>query len=915
MSEIDIKYNELKTKGHDLGTALGPEEDSDAGGRVRRYEHGHIYWSRATGPHEVHGGILDLYLKNGGPGNSPMTGGRELGYPESDEERLPGYTIPHSRFETGAIYWVPGTRGCVLYGLIYEYYKRNNDLGLPLIGNIDHAGGQAAFFERGVIYVPRGAPDVTEPIIGHFAFPLMGQPRIIDPTDAVSRQLGFLVRWNELKKDTYNALVAWRASVFADIVRGMFAVAPSGSPFSQIQIADTGVRLADETPFFTDVVAMFQVFPGGSLDIRDRTLYDLQLNLPHGVPYALSPHCFYVKGDWDNFGLLHITDIHVCARNQRFRSMLEQRGLNDAAQNYSNFQDNLADFIKYANRLHALGLADAVVATGDLVDYVAEEHDVLGEENFERLRRMILGEPFLPGMPATERLRIPIYMTFGNHDYRLNPYDLVADVDLPGESKDTALNEHSTHNLLESDALALQDGRTPEYGLSNIEGAGRMLQFDRFDNRYNYFKKYFTADRTFVARFGKHRLVVMDTKMDNGVPDDFDLWTLLNVGFGGSGFFESQLGGGMPATRKLLAGGGPDSVGFVPDELGLLRNAIAEAGTDGIVIVGMHCPAISPKGSEYAYFHRETIHPTTDPALTDAYLERNEIDDGSTWTKTGTPYFKVGGITDGMDSGVIAHGGEELLQICAGLDLPRPVDLVLWGHHHDRVEYRIKWNDTARTMEYYTDFYSENPRSYYHTINGFDILGARPLPKNAVLQVRVDQGASLPVAIGVVTDHRINATHGVARTPAYGDPLNSTADPKDWWNRHRPLLAQTSALGPIDPRQRFGKFYALHPPKKHFRPNVETDGVPDVLRGTSVEELPGAVIPPSFQGFRLIQVRNGVIAKMRYIVLRDLRKDNFSTPWEGDFHGPLGGVFDGTLIGGTAEVPNSAEPIIGTFRP
>jgi hypothetical protein len=97
------------------------------------------------------------------------------------------------------------------------------------------------------------------------------------------------------------------------------------------------------------VIITFTVSPGSVKgDLKERTLYDLQLNLPDGLPYPLSPHCFYVKSDWDNFGLLHITDLHINARNQRFRAILETKGFNDAAQNYANFQDNLIDFIKYA---------------------------------------------------------------------------------------------------------------------------------------------------------------------------------------------------------------------------------------------------------------------------------------------------------------------------------------------------------------------------------------------------------------------------------------------------------------------------------------------------------------------------------------------------------------------------------------
>jgi len=888
MSAIDDKWQQLKVQGLDLGGPLGPEEPAPAGGKVRRYERGHIYWSSATGAHEVHGGILSLYLAHGGPGNSPQTGDRLLGYPVTDELNVEG--VPRSIFESGAIYWTPGTGGCVLWGSIWATYQRPQvgsaaaGLGLPLIGNTPLAGGQAAYFERGVLF----SAGIVAVLAGRFDPPLMGRPQLIDPDDQGSRTLQIQVTWPLLMRSHYQALIDWRPSVFAELWTSRLVLSPVGSPFSHIPVVCQQVSLRNDVPHIqqVDVYAVMTIPPNGALDLKDRTLYDLQLKLPNGTTCMISPHCLYAKRDWDNFGLLHITDLHISQRNDQFRRKLQEHGLEDAAQNYANFQDNLRDFIRYANRLHAQGLADLVMATGDLVDYVAEANDGLPGENFARLRRILLGAGLNHGDAPGEALRIPIYMTFGNHDYRVNPYDLRADIDLPSDSKDTALNEHSSHNLLESDAIALQDGRTPKYGLSNIEGAGKMLQYDRFDNRYNYFKFHFTGERTYVVRLGKHRLVVMDTKMDNGIPDDFDIWTLINLGLGGSGFLSGQFGSGLPATQKLLAGGGPDSVGPTERELGLLRNAVVEAGTDGLVIVGMHCPVISPKGSEYAYFHRETIHPLADPGLTDAYLVRHKIEDGRSWTRTGTPYFKTGEIADGMDAGVIAHQGEEFLRICAGVGLPRPVDLVLAGHHHDRVEYRVRWNAAAGTMEYYMDFYTENPKTYYHSINGRDVLGVRPLPKGAVIAVRVEPDPAQPVVLSVSTNHRINLTHGTVRTPAYGDPLNSTSDPKAWWQKHRPLLAQTSALGPIDPRQRYGAFYRLQPPPQHYRPVIESDREPNVPQGVSVEKLPGRLVPPTFQGFRLVQVRAGAIARMRYIVLRELRKSNFTLSWEGEFADP-----------------------------
>jgi hypothetical protein len=139
---------------------------------------------------------------------------------------MPGSLIQFSQFETGGIYMVPGTKGCVLYGMIHTFFERNHALGLPVIGNIARAGGEAAYFERGVIFMPKDFPGVTLPVIGNFEFPLMGQPVIVD---LASREIGFLVRWNELKREPFNALIASRAGVFAEIIQGMFSVAERGS--------------------------------------------------------------------------------------------------------------------------------------------------------------------------------------------------------------------------------------------------------------------------------------------------------------------------------------------------------------------------------------------------------------------------------------------------------------------------------------------------------------------------------------------------------------------------------------------------------------------------------------------------------------------------------------------------------------
>jgi uncharacterized protein with LGFP repeats len=69
------------------------------GGRYNRFQGGSIYWSPATGAHEVHGTIGALYVALGAERSA-------LGYPVSDESDAPGGARV-SRFQHGAIRWTP----------------------------------------------------------------------------------------------------------------------------------------------------------------------------------------------------------------------------------------------------------------------------------------------------------------------------------------------------------------------------------------------------------------------------------------------------------------------------------------------------------------------------------------------------------------------------------------------------------------------------------------------------------------------------------------------------------------------------------------------------------------------------------------------------------------------------------------
>src|SRR5690606_21477142 len=79
VTAIDDKYATLGGAGGFLGGPTTPELPCpDLVGAFRHYEHGSIYWSPATGAHEVHGEIKVLWSQLGWEAG-------ELGYPTSDE--------------------------------------------------------------------------------------------------------------------------------------------------------------------------------------------------------------------------------------------------------------------------------------------------------------------------------------------------------------------------------------------------------------------------------------------------------------------------------------------------------------------------------------------------------------------------------------------------------------------------------------------------------------------------------------------------------------------------------------------------------------------------------------------------------------------------------------------------------------
>lgn len=96
---IRDKWVALGRESSVLGYPITDETGTpDGRGRFNHFEHGSIYWTPQTGPHEVHGAICDLWASMGWERS-------QLGYPVSDEEPMDMPPGRLSRFAWGEIRW------------------------------------------------------------------------------------------------------------------------------------------------------------------------------------------------------------------------------------------------------------------------------------------------------------------------------------------------------------------------------------------------------------------------------------------------------------------------------------------------------------------------------------------------------------------------------------------------------------------------------------------------------------------------------------------------------------------------------------------------------------------------------------------------------------------------------------------
>jgi hypothetical protein len=180
----------------------------------------------------------------------------------------------------------------------------------------------------------------------------------------------------------------------------------------------------------------------------------------------------------------------------------------------------------------------------------------------------------------------------------------------------------------------------------------------------------------------------------------------------------------------------------------------------------------------------------------------------------------------------------------------------------------------------------ESPSTYYSTNNDFDIeTSSGKIAKGSRLAIRIDSSAPKTgsVTAQVVRQGSLSEVRGTISLPPYPTPLETASDPKQWWLDHRPIIAQTAALGPIDPRWEIVTTFPgspIAPITLTVESKTEPKPKGTVEEKITVQQLMTQYPDPTFNGFRLVQVNNNMIAKVRYITLAELRAANFVLPWE-----------------------------------
>jgi hypothetical protein len=219
------------------------------------------------------------------------------------------------------------------------------------------------------------------------------------------------------------------------------------------ELTDPGLPRAfhrmEETRFLISTTLRASIFAGKARFVRfsanpEPILLESQLRMVSGVPritlydlvlrkgteeVATVFHALALRPSKVTLRFIHATDLHVALRNDTYDATLkigeEDVGATSPIQ-FINFNNNLRRFIHHANDLADHGKLDFVLMLGDLVDFLEHNHsdqDDYGENSWKLFRDILTGaETGGAGIEKNPGIKVPVFTSTGNHDWRFFPY-------------------------------------------------------------------------------------------------------------------------------------------------------------------------------------------------------------------------------------------------------------------------------------------------------------------------------------------------------------------------------------------------------------------------------------------------------------------------------------------------------------
>ncbi|POH69717.1 hypothetical protein C3B59_05055 [Cryobacterium zongtaii] len=145
---IGQRYVALGGPTSGLGFPVANEVAEANGGTSQQFKGGRLYWSSATGAHQIGGAIGAYWLAAGGPASG-------LGYPVGNDTAMGAGS--GQAFKTGSLYWSAATGVQQASGAIGQRYVALggpvSGLGFPVAGEVAEAnGGTSQQFRGGRLY-------------------------------------------------------------------------------------------------------------------------------------------------------------------------------------------------------------------------------------------------------------------------------------------------------------------------------------------------------------------------------------------------------------------------------------------------------------------------------------------------------------------------------------------------------------------------------------------------------------------------------------------------------------------------------------------------------------------------------------------------------------------------------------------